>query len=82
MDEYPDVSFYVLNEPALTAPAPDEIGLWQELAHLRTENFQWRECVQAILDDVERHVSRDALKEAVSGRIVALAHKLAQRDHR
>jgi hypothetical protein len=82
VDEFPEVTFYVLNEPALVAPAPDEIGVWQELAHLRTENFQWRECVQAILTDVERHVSRAALKEAVQGRIVALAHKLAQHDHR
>ena len=81
MDEFPDVSFYVLNEPALTAPAPDDIGIWQELAHLRTENFQWRECVQGILGDVARHVSADTLSEAIRGRVASLAHKLAQHDH-
>ena len=78
MDEYPDVSFYVLNEPALTAPAPDDIGIWQELAHLRTENFQWRECVQGILDDVERHALADALRTAIESRVVSLAQRLAQ----
>jgi hypothetical protein len=80
VDEFPDVSFYVLSEPALTAPAPDDIGIWQELAHLRTENFQWRECVQGILGDVGRHVSADILKETIQGRIANLAHKLAQQD--
>ena len=34
----------------------DDIGIWQELAHLRTEDFQWRECVRDILGDVGRHV--------------------------
>jgi hypothetical protein len=38
VQELPDVSFYVLNEPALTAPEPDEVGIRQELAHLRMEN--------------------------------------------
>ena len=80
MDEFPDVSFYVLNEPALTAPAPDDIGIWQELAHLRTENFQWRECVQGILGDAGRHVSAETLKEAIQSRIASLAHKLAEQD--
>ena len=81
MDEFPDVSFYVLNEPALTAPAPDDIGIWQELAHLRTENFRWRECVQGILDDVDRHVSADALKAAIEDRVVGLAHRLSKHGH-
>jgi len=80
VDEFPDVSFYVLSEPALTAPEPDDISVWQELAHLRTENFQWRECVQGILGDVGRHVSADALKEAIHDRIASLAHRLAEHD--
>jgi hypothetical protein len=83
VDEYPDVSFYVLSEPALTAPAPDDIGVWQDLAHLRTENLQWRECVQGILRDLDQHRSSvQALKGAIETRVQNLAHKLAQRDQR
>ena len=64
----------------MTAPAPDDIGIWQKLAHLRTENFQWRECVQGILGDAGRHLSADTLKDAIHGRVDSLAHKLAQHD--
>jgi hypothetical protein len=38
VEEPPDVSFYVLNEPVQNAQDPDEVGIRQELAHLRTEN--------------------------------------------
>lgn len=73
MEELPDVSFYVLNEPALSAPEPDEVGIWQELAHLRTENLAWRECVQGIVLDVAHHpTSTNALKDAIRQRIVTL----------
>lgn len=83
MDEYPDVSFYVLSEPALLAPAPDEIGVWQELAHLRTENHAWRECVEGILADARNHgVSRTALKDAIQQRLVNLGERLARGHQR
>ncbi len=83
MDEYPDVSFYVLNEPALVAPPPDEIGVWQELAHLRTENHAWRECVEGILQDVRLHSgSRDALTHAIEQRIVSLGARVARLHER
>jgi hypothetical protein len=82
VDEFPEVTFYVLNEPALTAPAPDEFSIWQEMAHLRTENFRWRECVQGIVVDSQQHASVAGLREAIHGRVVSLADKLARRDHR
>ena len=79
MDEFPDVTFYVLNEPALSAPAPDEIGIWQELARLRTENHAWRECIQAILNDVDVHrSSTSALQDAIQQRIVGLGSRVAR----
>jgi hypothetical protein len=78
MDEFPDVTFYVLNEPALSAPAPDEMRIWQELAHLRTENQAWRECMQGILDDVDVHRSSTAaLQDAIQQRIVSLGSRVA-----
>jgi hypothetical protein len=83
VDEFPDVTFYVLNEPALSAPPPDEIGIWQELAHLRTENYAWRECVQAIVHDVQVHgTTSQALKDAIQQRIVSLGGRVAQSHHR
>jgi hypothetical protein len=83
VDESPDVTFYVLNEPALSAPPPDEIGIWQELAHLRTENYAWRECVQAIVHDVQVHgTTSQALKDAIQQRIVSLGGRVAQSHHR
>ena len=82
MDEFPDVTFYVLSEPALTAPAPDEVGIWQELARLRGENFHWRECVQAIVREAAGpHGSADALKEAIRARVVELGGRLARGAH-
>jgi hypothetical protein len=82
VEELPDVSFYVLNEPALSAPDPDEVGIWQELAHLRTENHAWRECVEGILLDVARHpTSADALKDAIRQRIVTLSGRVADIYH-
>jgi hypothetical protein len=82
MDEFPDVTFYVLSEPALTAPPPDEVGIWQELAHLRTENHHWRECVQAILHDTaSSHASADALKDAIRACLVELGGQLARDSH-
>ena len=83
MDEVPEVSFYVLSEPALNAPPPDEFGIWQELAHLRTENLAWRECVRGILMDVRRMpASTEALKDAIERRLVDLAQRVARRDQR
>jgi hypothetical protein len=82
VDEFPDVTFYVLSEPALSAPAPDEVGIWQELAHLRTENLRWRECVQAILREAAGpHGSADALKDAIRARVVELGGQLARGAH-
>jgi hypothetical protein len=78
VEELPDVSFYVLNEPALSAPEPDEVGIWQELARLRTENHAWRECVEGILLDVaHRSTSADALKAAIRRRIQTLGGRVA-----
>ena len=83
MDEFPDVSFYVLNEPLMSAPEPDEIGIWQELAHVRTENYAWRECVSGVLNDAEQHRhSSEALKAAIQGRVVALGERVAKTHHR
>ena len=80
MDEFPDVAFYVLSEPALAAPPPDEVGTWQELAHLRTENHAWRECVEGVLHDVRAHSgSRAALRHAIEQRIVSLGGSIARR---
>jgi hypothetical protein len=78
VQELPDVSFYVLNEPALSAPDPDEVSIWQELAHLRTENHAWRECVEGILLDVVQHpTSTAALQDAIRQRILALGTRVA-----
>jgi hypothetical protein len=78
VEELPDVSFYVLNEPALSAPEPDDVSIWQELAHLRTENHAWRECVEGILLDVAQHpTATDALKEAIRHRIATLGVRVA-----
>lgn len=80
MDEFPDVSFYVLNEPAMTLPEPDEIGVWQELEQLRSENLAWRECVQGILLDADRdrHGAPDALRAAIRARLVHLGERVAK----
>lgn len=79
MDEFPDVTFYVLNEPAMMSPEPDEIGVWQELAQLRTENLAWRECVQGILFDSDRyHGPRDDFKGAIRQRLVHLGERVAK----
>jgi hypothetical protein len=83
VDELPDVSFYVLNEPLLAAPEADEVGIWQELARLRTENHAWRECIEGIVRDVEQHASStDALKNAIRERIVSLGGRIADTHHR
>jgi hypothetical protein len=83
VDEFPEVSFYVLSEPALSAAPPDEINIWQELAHLRTENYAWRDCVTSILGEVDRHPrSTDALKAAIEQRVVALGERVARAHHR
>jgi hypothetical protein len=82
MDELPDVSFYVLNEPALSAPEPDDVAIWQELAHLRTENHAWRECVEEILLDVaHRPASAEALQAAIRQRIAVLGRRVAAIYH-
>jgi hypothetical protein len=83
VDELPDVSFYVLNEPLLGAAEPDEVGIWQELAHLRTENLAWRECVEGILFDVRQHpTATDTLKDAIRQRVVSLGERVARIYHR
>jgi hypothetical protein len=82
VDEFPDVTLYVLSEPALSAPPPDEIGIWQELGHLRTENYAWRECVQSILRDVDRSSSVDDLKDAIRQCVVSLGDRLARSHER
>ena len=83
VDELPDVSFYVLNEPLLAAPEADEVGIWQDLAHLRTENHAWRECVEGIVLDVNRHATSTAgLKDAIRQRIVRLGTRLAETHQR
>ena len=83
MEELPDTSFYVLNEPALSAPEPDEVSIWQELALLRTENHAWRECVEGILLDVARHpASAEALKDVIQQRFVSLGGRVASIYHR
>jgi hypothetical protein len=82
VDEFPDAAFYVLNEPAMTAAEPDDIGIWQELAHLRTENQAWRECVQGILRDVEQyHGPGDALQQTVMQRLASLGARIAKIHH-
>lgn len=83
VDEFPDVSFYVLNEPAMTSPEPDEIGVWQELAQLRTENLAWRECVQAIAVDADRfrRGPREALAAAIQQRLAQLGTRVARIHH-
>jgi hypothetical protein len=82
VDEVPDVSFYVLNEPLLAAPEPDEVGIWQDLARLRTENHAWRESVEAIVQDVRQHpTSADDLKDAIRQRLVSLGGRLAAIHH-
>jgi hypothetical protein len=82
VEELPDVSFYVLNEPLLAEAEPDDVGIWQELAHLRTENHAWRECVEGILQDMRRHPdSADALKDAIRQRIASLGTRVARIYH-
>lgn len=82
MEELPDVSFYVLNEPLLAEPEPDEAGIWQELAHLRTENHAWRECVEGIVQDVRQHpTSADDLRDAIRQRLISLGSRLAAIYH-
>ena len=78
VDEFPDVVFYVLNEPAMTSPEPDEIGVWQELQHLRTENVAWRECVHSILLDTDHYRVGDELKDAIRQRLVSLGERVAK----
>jgi hypothetical protein len=80
VDEVPDVSFYVMNEPFMTSPEPDDVGVWQELEQLRSENLAWRECVQGIWLDADRdhHASADGLKQAIRARLVHLAERVAQ----
>jgi hypothetical protein len=83
VDEEPDTTFYVLAEPTLSEPPPDDASIWPMLAHLRTENHAWRQCVAGILADVERHAgSSEALKLAVEQRIQRLGHLLGAADHR
>jgi hypothetical protein len=83
MDEFPDVSFYVFNEPAMTSPEPDEIGVWQELAQLRSENLAWRECVEGIDLDADRYRRgpRDELTGAIQRRLVHLGERVARIYH-
>ncbi len=79
MDESPDVTFYVLSEPALTAHEPDEWAIWRQNEHLRSENYYWRECVTNILHDARAHRhSSDALRAAVEGRVHHLGEQLAR----
>jgi hypothetical protein len=81
MDEEPDTTFYVLAEPALSEPAPDDASIWPMLAQLRTENHAWRQCVAGILADAQRYAgSSDALKLAVEERIQRLGHLLGAAD--
>ena len=83
MDEEPDTTFYVLAEPALSEPPADDASIWPMLAHLRTENHAWRQCVGGILADAERYASSsDALKLAVEQRIQHLGHLLGAVAHR
>lgn len=73
------MSLYVLNEPALSAPPPDDVGIWQELARLRTENHYWRECVVGIVKDTRGpHASADALIQSIEQRLIALAEKISR----
>jgi hypothetical protein len=82
VDELPDVSFYVLNEPLLDAAEPDDVGIWQELARLRTENHTWRECVEGIVHDVRQHPnSSAALRDAIRQRITSLGTRVARIYH-
>jgi hypothetical protein len=82
MEELPDVSFYVLNDPLLAAPEPDEVGIWQELARLRTENHAWRECVEGIVQDVRLSSSSvDALRGSIRQRVANLGQRLARIHH-
>jgi hypothetical protein len=80
VDELPDVSFYVLTEPSLSEPEPNDIGIWQELANLRTENQAWRDCMDGILADVRtRHTAApDLLKEAIRKHVATLGQRLAR----
>jgi hypothetical protein len=82
VDESPDVSFYVFAEPALSAPEPEDWNIWQETAHLRTENLHWRECVTGIVHDVDRsHRSVDAVRESVNKHISELGTQIASVYH-
>ena len=82
MEELPDVSFYVLNDPVLAAPEPDEVGIWQELTRLRTENYAWRECVQGIVQDARLSAtSLEVLQASIRQRVASLGRRLASIHH-
>jgi hypothetical protein len=78
VDESPDVSFYVFAEPTLSAPEPEDWNVWQEAAHLRSENLYWRECVTAIVRDVgDRPHSVDVLRQAIERHVTELGTRIA-----
>ena len=78
MDESPDVSFYVFAEPALSAPEPEDWNIWQEAAHLRSENLYWRECVTAIAQELNHYpVPADVLRNAIDQHVTKLGTKIA-----
>jgi hypothetical protein len=79
VDEAPEVTFYILSEPALSAPEPEDWNIWQEAAHLRTENLRWRECLTAIVQELDRHhASADILREAIDAHVKRLGVQLAE----
>ena len=72
------MTFYVFSEPALAAPEPDEWEIWRQTAHLRSENYYWRECISGILHDAREHrISSDAQKAAIDARIRHLGDQAA-----
>lgn len=72
------MSFYVFAEPALLAPEPEDWNVWQETAHLRSENLYWRECVTAIAQNVDRHqVSAVFLRQVIDEHVTELGAKVA-----
>ncbi len=79
MDESPDVSFYVFDEPWLSAPEPDEWEIWRQMGHLRSENLAWRECVADLVREVGLHAnSADKLREAIDLHLLQLGERLAR----
>jgi len=51
----------------------------RQLAHLRTENYEWRECVAGIPHDARVHrQSADALCASVDARIHQLGEQVAR----